>query len=196
MKRAVVHVVGAGAAGLTAARALAASGRCDVVLHEASRHPGGRRRSFYDETLGLDIDTGNYPLISAWTAALSLVEALGARGEWREEPEPGVAFADFAIGERWRLRPNAGRLPWWLLARQTARLSSQPCGLLGRSAALVGSRRRDRGERRARWRGDGAAMAAADPGRAQLRARDSIGAAGGRGPATKSFGLAAAGCGS
>ena len=116
MKRAVVHVVGAGAGGLTAARVLAASGRCDVILHEASRHPGGRRRSFYDETLGLDIDTGNYPLISAWTAARSLVEALGARGEWREAPEPGVAFADFAVGERWRLRPNVGRLPWWLLA--------------------------------------------------------------------------------
>ena len=35
MKRAVVHIVGAGVADLAAARALAASKRCDVVVHEA-----------------------------------------------------------------------------------------------------------------------------------------------------------------
>src|SRR5260370_34416459 len=92
MKRAVVHVVGAGVSGLAAARALAASGQCEVVVHEAKPHAGGRRRSFYDEALGLDIDTGNFPLLSCWTSALSLIEAAGARGEWREEAEPGVAF--------------------------------------------------------------------------------------------------------
>ena len=125
MKRAVVHIVGAGAAGLAAARALTASGRCEVVVHEAAPHAEGRRRSFHDETLGLDVDTGNFPLISSWTAALSLIEAVGARGEWREEAEPGVAFADFATAERWRLRPNVGRWPWWLLAakRRGPRLS-------------------------------------------------------------------------
>ena len=116
MKRAVVHVVGAGVSGLAAARTLAASGRCDVVVHEAKPHAGGRRRSFYDEALGLDIDTGNFPLLSCWTSALSLVEAAGARDEWRIEPEPGVAFADLASGERWRIRPNAGRIPWWLFS--------------------------------------------------------------------------------
>ena len=116
MKRAIVHVVGAGAAGMTAARALVASGRCDVVLHEASSRAGGRRRSFYDETLGLDIDTGNYPLLSAWTASLALIDALEARSEWREEAEAGIAFADFASSQRWRLKPNTGRCPWWLLA--------------------------------------------------------------------------------
>ena len=114
MKRAVVHIVGAGVAGLAAARALAASKRCDVVVHEARLQAGGRRRSFYDEALGLDIDTGNFPLLSGWVSAMSLIEAVGALGEWRVEPEPGVAFADFSTGERWRLRPNAGRAPWWL----------------------------------------------------------------------------------
>ena len=125
MKRAVVHVVGAGVAGLAAAHALIAGGRCDVVLHEAAPHAGGRRRSFHDEALGLDVDTGNFPIISSWTAALSLIQAIGARGEWREEAEPGVAFADFATAERWRLRPNAGRWPWWLLTakRRGPRLS-------------------------------------------------------------------------
>ncbi len=116
MKRAVVHIVGAGAAGLAAARALAADERCDVVVHDCAPYAGGRRRTFHDEALGVDFDTGNFPLISSWTASLSLIEAIGARGEWREETEPGVAFADFATGERWRLRPNAGRAPWWLLS--------------------------------------------------------------------------------
>ena len=115
MKRAVVHIVGAGAAGLAAARAAAADGRCEVVVHEAAPHAGGRRRTFHDEALGLDFDTGNFPLISSWTASLSLIAAIGARREWREEAEPGVAFADFATGARWRLRPNAGLAPWWLL---------------------------------------------------------------------------------
>ncbi len=101
--------------GLAAARALVASGRCDIVLHEAMPHAGGRRRSFYDEALGLEVDTGNFPLLSCWTSALSLIDAAGSRGEWREEAEPGVDFADLASGERWRIRPNAGRMPWWLL---------------------------------------------------------------------------------
>src|SRR5208337_860606 len=61
-------------------------------------------------------DTGNFPLISSCAATLSLIESVGARGEWREDAEPGVAFADFATAERWRLRPNPGRLPWWLLS--------------------------------------------------------------------------------
>jgi hypothetical protein len=115
MKKAVVHIVGAGVAGLAAARALATSQRCEVVVHEARTQAGGRRRSFYDETLGVDVDTGNFPLLSCWSSALSLIEAIGARGEWREETEPGVAFADFSSGERWRLRPNRGRAPWWLI---------------------------------------------------------------------------------
>jgi hydroxysqualene dehydroxylase len=115
MKRAVVHIVGAGVAGLSAARALAASRRCEVVVHEARPQAGGKRRSFYDETLGLDIDIGNVPLLSCWSSSLSLIESVGARGEWREEADPGVAFADFLSGERWRLRPNPGRAPWWLL---------------------------------------------------------------------------------
>ena len=115
MKNAVVHIVGAGAAGLAAAQALAAEGRCNAVVHESAPHPGGRRRTFHDEALGRDFDTGNFALMSSWTTCLSLIDAIGARGEWREEAEPGVAFADFATGERWRLRPGAGRVPWWLL---------------------------------------------------------------------------------
>ena len=118
MKSPVVHIVGAGAAGLAAAQALGSDGRREVVVHEAAPYAGGRRRTFHDDSLGLDFDTGNFPLISSWRASLSLIEAIGSRGEWRQETEPGVAFADFATGERWRLRPNTGRSPWWLLSEK------------------------------------------------------------------------------
>ena len=116
MKRTVVHVIGAGAAGLAAAQALLASGRSDVVVHEAKPYAGGRRRSFYDPALGVEVDSGNFPLLSGWKSVLALIGAGGARSEWREGREPGVAFADFATGDRWRLNPNAGRAPWWLLS--------------------------------------------------------------------------------
>jgi phytoene dehydrogenase-like protein len=115
MKRPVVHVVGAGAGGLSAARALLDSGACDVVLHEAQPHPGGRRRSFHDDTLGCDFDTGVFALLSCSTATIALIDTIGARTEWRTEERPGVDFADFATGQRWRITPNPGRWPWWLL---------------------------------------------------------------------------------
>lgn len=115
MKRPIVHVIGAGAAGLAAAQALVSSSLCDVVVHEAKPYAGGRRRSFYDETLGVEVDSGNFPLLSGWKSALALIDAAGARGEWRQAREPGVAFADFSTGQRWRIRPNPGRAPWWLL---------------------------------------------------------------------------------
>jgi hypothetical protein len=115
MKPAVVHVVGAGAAGLSAAHALLGTGRCAVVVHEALPYPGGHRRSFYDETLGFDVDTGNFPLAGFCKSTLSLIDAVGARNEWRQDVKPGVAFVDFATAERWRISPNAGRLAWWPL---------------------------------------------------------------------------------
>ena len=167
--------------GLAAARALVASGRCDIVLHEAMPHAGGRRRSFYDEALGLEVDTGNFPLLSCWTSALSLIDAAGSRGEWREEAEPGVDFADLASGERWRIRPNAGRMPWWLLnaKRRGLRLNLDDYWSARRllwatpaaTVASLGAEQRN---------GDGAALAAIDARWPQLRARDRLGAAGGR----------------
>ena len=115
MKRPVVHVVGAGAAGLAAARALVNATACASSCTRRSLTLGGRRRSFPDEALPRDFDTGAFLLLSGWKATLALIDAAGARGEWRTEAQAGVAFADLATGERWRIAPNAGRLPWWLL---------------------------------------------------------------------------------
>ena len=110
-----VHVVGAGLAGLAAALVLAEAG-VGVVLHEAAPQAGGRCRSYLDATLGCRIDNGNHLLIAANRAAMRFVDQIGAR---HTLTGPGVAaypFLDRRTGERWVLRPNAGKIPWWVFA--------------------------------------------------------------------------------
>ncbi|HEV3175960.1 MAG TPA: hydroxysqualene dehydroxylase HpnE [Stellaceae bacterium] len=108
-----VHVVGAGLAGLAAALRLAQARRT-VVLHEASRQAGGRCRSYLDATLGCRIDNGNHLLIAGNTAAMAYLDAIGARDTLVGPGEPAYPFLDVETGERWTLRPNAGRIPWWV----------------------------------------------------------------------------------
>lgn len=111
----VVHVVGAGLAGLSAAVRLAGEGR-GVVLYEAARQAGGRCRSYHDPALGLTIDNGNHLLLSGNGAALDYLARVGAPADAHEGPARAeFPFADLATGERWTLRPNDGRLPWWVL---------------------------------------------------------------------------------
>jgi squalene-associated FAD-dependent desaturase len=114
MERPVVHIVGAGLAGLAAAVKLSPA-PCDIVVHEASRQAGGRCRSFFDEAMNTTIDNGNHLLLSGNDSALAYLDAVGARQELRGPERCEIAFADMASGERWILRPNEGRLPWWLL---------------------------------------------------------------------------------
>jgi len=109
-----VHIVGAGLAGLAATLCLAEAGR-SVVLHEASGHAGGRCRSYLDATLGCRIDNGNHLLIAGNTAAMSYLGAIGARETLVGPAEPAYPFLDLATGERWTLRPNSGRIPWWIV---------------------------------------------------------------------------------
>lgn len=113
---ATVHVVGAGLAGLSAAVAMAEAGH-GVVLHEAAKQAGGRCRSYYDATLGLTIDNGNHLLLSGNADALGFLRTVGAPADALTGPdEAAFDFADLKTGARWRLRPNAGRLPWWVLS--------------------------------------------------------------------------------
>lgn len=108
-----VHVVGAGLAGLAAAVKLAHAGR-PVALHEAAPQAGGRCRSYHDRALDMVIDNGNHLLLSANTAALAYVRAIGGEAALTIAPECAFPFADLATGERWTLRPGAGRLPAWI----------------------------------------------------------------------------------
>jgi hydroxysqualene dehydroxylase len=111
-----VHVVGAGLAGLAAAVRLAARGIA-VVVHEAAGAAGGRCRSYHDPLLDMTIDNGNHLLLSGNYAALTYLEAIGSRNGLAGPPTAEFAFMDFATGERWTLRVNSGRLPWWIFDR-------------------------------------------------------------------------------
>jgi squalene-associated FAD-dependent desaturase len=109
----VVHIIGAGIAGLSAAVRLVDSG-LTVIAHEAASFAGGRCRSYLDPTLGLVIDNGNHLLLSGNHEALDYLDRIGARDTLHD---PGAAvfdFADLKSGERWRLDLSEGRIPWWL----------------------------------------------------------------------------------
>jgi squalene-associated FAD-dependent desaturase len=108
-----VHVIGAGLAGLAAAVRLAGRGT-HVVVHEAAGQAGGRCRSYHDPALDMLIDNGNHLLLSANQAALSYLDAIGAGGRLAGPSEAEFAFVDLASNERWTLRVNAGRIPWWI----------------------------------------------------------------------------------
>ncbi len=115
MNKPSVHVVGAGLAGLAAAVRLAGGPR-EIVLHEAARQAGGRCRSYYEPALGMTIDNGNHLLLSGNHDARNYLAAIGAGGQLAGPPEAEFAFVDLATKERWRLRPNAGPLPWWIFS--------------------------------------------------------------------------------
>jgi squalene-associated FAD-dependent desaturase len=63
------------------------------------------------------IDNGNHLLLSGNHAALSYLETIGAAGRLDGPAAAEFAFVDLASGERWTLRINRGRLPWWIFDR-------------------------------------------------------------------------------
>lgn len=111
-----IHVIGAGLAGLSAAARLASAGRA-VIVHESARNAGGRCRSYFEPALGLVIDNGNHLLLSGNHGAIGFLKTIGSEGKLTGPREAEFSFADFATGQRWRLRPNKGRLPWWILSK-------------------------------------------------------------------------------
>lgn len=110
-----VHIVGAGLAGLACAVRLAGAGRA-VTLYEAAPRAGGRCRSYRDPQLDCEIDNGNHLILSGNRSMLAYLEEAGAADEIAGPREAAFPFLDLGTGERWAVRPNAGRLPWWLCA--------------------------------------------------------------------------------
>jgi squalene-associated FAD-dependent desaturase len=110
----LVHVVGAGLAGLSAAVKLASQGM-RVSLHEATNQAGGRCRSYHDSTLDMMIDNGNHLVLSGNHATLAFLDKIGARDRLSSPPDAAIPFVDLATGERWTIQPNDGPVPWWIL---------------------------------------------------------------------------------
>lgn len=112
-----IHIIGAGLAGLAAALRLAPQGR-EIFIHEAAPQAGGRCRSYFDATLGMVIDNGNHLLLSGNHAARAFLREIGAEDRLVGPETADFAFIDLANGARWRLRPNDGPIPWWVLMPQ------------------------------------------------------------------------------
>ncbi|WP_434113067.1 hydroxysqualene dehydroxylase HpnE [Paraburkholderia caffeinilytica] len=109
----LIHVIGAGLAGLAAAVQLQRRG-AQVVLHEAAPQAGGRCRSYYDPKLGATIDSGNHLVLSGNFATLNYLRAIGAADELAGPAQPEYPFVDLATRARWTVRMSPGRLPWWI----------------------------------------------------------------------------------
>ena len=86
-----VVIVGAGAAGLSAALRLAESG-IKVVVLEAGKFLGGRARSFLHSPTGLELDWGPHLFMAANPALRSLLERVGAADDIFFSPSLEVSY--------------------------------------------------------------------------------------------------------
>ncbi len=111
--RPLVHIIGAGLAGLSAAVRVVEQGRA-VAVYESTGQAGGRCRSYYDASFGAVIDNGNHLLLSGNDAAMRYLRLAGNPDKLRGPENADFAFADLETGERWTLRIGTGRWPGWL----------------------------------------------------------------------------------
>jgi hypothetical protein len=122
----MIHVVGAGVAGLAAAHALARSGRA-VTLHEATPGAGGRARALPDGT-----DNGTHALIGANRAALRFLAETGGRDGWIEPEPDGLPVLDLGDGSRRLVALSP--FGWWRADRRPAGVSPRAVAALARMA--------------------------------------------------------------
>jgi squalene-associated FAD-dependent desaturase len=108
-----VHIIGAGLAGLAAAVRLADRGRA-IIIHEATEQPGGRCRSYYDETTGMLIDNGTHLVLSGNHDARAFARKIGTEARLEGPAAADFPFVDLATNKRWTLQFGNGFFPWWI----------------------------------------------------------------------------------
>lgn len=101
---AVVHIIGAGLAGLSAAVRLTRAGR-RVLVHESAPVFGGRCRSLVDSVLGREIDNGNHMILSGNRTLMEHARITGGESSLREAETAAFPFVDLLDDTRWTLRP-------------------------------------------------------------------------------------------
>lgn len=130
------HIVGLGLSGLAAAVTLARAG-IPLRLYEAAGQAGGRCRSFFDKTLGAEIDNGNHLLLSGNDRAMAYLDAIGARDEVEVFDRAAFRFVDLKTAERWQIDLGEGRAPWWLFDRERRVKGASVAAHLGAVRILV-----------------------------------------------------------
>jgi hydroxysqualene dehydroxylase len=109
----IVHIIGAGISGLSAAVRLASAG-CEVHVHEATQQAGGRCRSYFDSATNLTIDNGNHLLLSGNHHALAYARSIGTEAGLVGPKRAQFPFVDLSTGQRWQLDLGDSRLPLWV----------------------------------------------------------------------------------
>jgi squalene-associated FAD-dependent desaturase len=109
----IVHVIGAGISGLSAAVRLA-NANFKVHVHEATQQAGGRCRSYFDAATNLTIDNGNHLLLSGNRHALAYARSIGTEAGLVGPKRAQFPFVDLATGQRWQLDLGDSRLPLWV----------------------------------------------------------------------------------
>jgi len=109
----LVHIIGAGISGLSAAVRLVNAG-FNVHVHEATQQAGGRCRSYFDAATSLTIDNGNHLLLSGNRHALAYARSIGTEAGLVGPKRAQFPFVDLATGQRWQLDLGESRLPLWV----------------------------------------------------------------------------------
>lgn len=109
----IVHIVGAGLAGLSTALRLIRTGQ-SVRIYEAGPTAGGRCRTFWDPRLERLVDNGNHLLLSGNKSAAEYIAMIGATDLFATSATANFPFVDLQSGQDWTIRMNDGPIPWWV----------------------------------------------------------------------------------